>query len=249
MAVKVFDRDGNASGEVDLPPAFDEPVRTDIIHKAVKVARANARQPYGAFWQAGKQHATESWNPGQGVSRVPRLTRNRTAALMPGVRGGRRAHPPKAEKDLSEKINTKERRKAIRAALAATAEPERVRDRGHRVPEDASLPIVAADEVLQIDRTRDLIDWFGALGYADELDRTSERKVRAGKGKGRGRKYRTRTSALIVVHEDGPIQQAASNIPGLETMRVEQLDAWSLAPGGDPGRLLVITESALEGLA
>lgn len=247
-AVTVYDRDGNAAGEVALPAVFAEPVRTDLIRKAVDVSRANRRQPYGAFWRAGKQHVVASWGPGRGVSRVPRLTRGRRAAQMPGSVGGRRAHPPKAEKDWSEKINTKERRKAIRAALAATADASRVRGRGHRLPDDASVPLVVRDDFLAIDRTKELIAFFEAAGLSDELDRASTRKVRAGKGTMRGRRYRTRTSALIVVHEDGPVRRAAGNVPGIEVENVRNLGAEHLAPGGDPGRLLVVTESALAAL-
>lgn len=246
--VTVYDRDGNAAGEVALPAVFAEPVRTDLIRKAVNVSRANRRQPYGAHWRAGKQHVVDSWGPGHGVSRVPRLTRGRRAAQMPGSVGGRRAHPPKAEKDWSEKMNTKERRKAIRAALAATADPDHVRGRGHRLPDDASVPLVVEDDLVDLERTRDLLAFFETAGLADELARADRRKVRAGKGKVRGRRVRTPTSALIVVHADGPVRRAAGNIPGIEVARAEDVGAEHLAPGGDPGRLLVVTRSALETL-
>lgn len=247
-AVRLFDRAGEATGEVDLPDAFTEPVRTDLIRKAVNTARANRRQRYGAHRFAGKRHAVDSWGPGRGVSRVPRLTRGRQAAQMPGSRGGRRAHPPKAEKEWAEKMNRKERRKALRAALAATADPERVRGRGHRLPDDASVPLVCEDDLLALDRTKELIAWLEKVGLSDELDRADQKKVRAGKGKGRGRRYRRPVSVLFVLHDDGPLVRAASNVPGVETTRVDQLNAEMLAPGGDPGRLLVLTKSALEAL-
>ena len=52
-------------------------------------------------------------------------------AEAPNTVGGRRAHPPKAEKEWELKINSKERKKAFRSALAATAQESYVSARGH----------------------------------------------------------------------------------------------------------------------
>lgn len=248
MTVTLYTPDGDEAGEVDLPEPFEARVRTDLIHKAVTVARANRAQPYGVDPKAGKRYAVEGMGPGHGISRVPRLTRSQRAAFAPGTVGGRRAHPPKAEKDLSSKINDKERRKALVAAWAATADVELVRERGHRVPGDMSVPVVVEDGFVDVERTRDVIAFFEAVGLGDELDRADKRTVRAGKGKGRGRRYRSPRSALIVVHEDGRIVEAARNLPGIEVAQVEHVGAHDLAPGGDAGRLVVATESALEAI-
>lgn len=248
MTVTLYDADGDEAGEVDLPATFEARVRTDLIRKAVDVARANRAQPYGVDPMAGKRYAVESQGPGQGISRVPRLTRGQRGAFAPGTVGGRKAHPPKKEKDPSAKINRKERRKALRAAWAATTDPALVRERGHRVPEGMTVPIVVEDDLVDLTRTRDVIAFFEALGLDEELARADSRTVRAGKGKGRGRRYRTPRSALIVCHEDGRIVEAARNVPGVEVVQVEQVGAVDLAPGGDPGRLVVLTESALEAI-
>jgi len=69
------------------------------------------------------------------MSRVPRLTQGQAAALVPNVVGGRRAHPPKIERDWKEKMNKKENKLARNSALAATADKEVVIKRGHRFDE------------------------------------------------------------------------------------------------------------------
>ena len=248
MEVNVYNLEGNAAGSVELPSAFDTPYRPDIIRKAVNAAQANRRQPYGASPMAGRWQTAESWGPGRGVSRVPRLTQGRRATFAPHVRGGRRAHPPRAERDWSEKINKKERRLALRSALAAAADPEKVRGRGHKFDLDAT-PLVVEDGLLNIQETQQLIETLTHLGLGDDLDRAREgRSIRAGKGKLRGRRYRTPTSVLLVIHEDGPVRLAAGNVPGVEAVTPNNLNVERLAPGGDPARLVVFTKSALAAL-
>ena len=66
---------------------------------------------------------------------VPRVKGSRhpagsKAAFIPQATGGRKAHPPKTERIIHEKINRKERRLAIRSAVAATANREMVEGRG-----------------------------------------------------------------------------------------------------------------------
>lgn len=246
MDVTIKATDGSDAGSAQLPPAFDTPLREDVIRKAVSVAQANRRQPYGASPMAGRWHATESWAPGRGVSRVPRLTQGREAAFAPGTRGGRRAHPPKAEKKLEEKINKKERALARRSALAATADVEQVRERGHAFDVE-ELPLVVEDDLVDVAKTSDLQGTLDALGVGADLERAKEgRSIRAGKGRNRGRKYRTPSSILLVVHEDGPVRRAASNLPGVDVALPSEVNTERLAPGGDPGRLTVFTASALD---
>lgn len=244
--VNIYDLSGNASDSVTLPRAFDTPFRPDVIRKAVSVAQANRRQPYGASPMAGRWRAVEGWGPGRGVSRVPRLTQGRRAAFAPHVRGGRRAHAPTAEKKLDEKINKKERRLALRSALAATADVERVADRGHRFDLEAT-PLVVEDDLLDIGTTQELLSTLETLGVAEDVQRAKEgTKVRAGKGKLRGRRLKVPCSLLIVIHEDGPVARACSNLPGVEFTTPQDLNVERLAPGGDAGRLTLYTRSAFE---
>ncbi|PSG97321.1 50S ribosomal protein L4 [Thermoplasmatales archaeon SW_10_69_26] len=248
MEAQIRSVDGTEAGTRELPDAFETHYRPELIRKAFSVAETNAKQPYGADPEAGRQHATESWGPGRGASRVPRLTQGDEAAFAPGTVGGRRAHPPKAEADRSEKINDKERRLARSSALAATADPDRVEDRGHEFDTDR-LPVVVEDDLVDVAKTQQLRQTLGDLGLEADVDRAKEgRNVRAGKGTMRGRRYRTPVSVLVVVHEKGPITRATSNLPGVEFAVPEEINVPRLAPGGDAGRLTVFTETALDQL-
>lgn len=248
MGITIRSIDGTDAGTATLPDAFETPYRPDVIQKAVAVSESNRKQPYGASEMAGRWHATESWGPGRGASRIPRLTQGQRAAFAPGTRGGRRAHPPKADKDLSEAINTKERRLARASALAATADVERVTERGHKFDLD-ELPLVVEDDIVDIAKTQELKATLETLGVGDDLARAKDgRSIRAGKGTMRGRKYRTPRSLLLVIHEKGDITRAAGNLPGVDFATPEELNTERLAPGGDAGRLTLYTASAIEAL-
>ncbi len=242
--VPVYNKEGSKSGDVALPDVFTTPLRTDLIRKAVKVSRANRRQRYGASPVAGERHATASVGKGKGASRVPRLTQGRVAALAPNVVGGRRAHPPQARKDWALRMPAKERRLAIAAALAATANGDIVAARGHKATVD-SFPVVVEDDFAGIQKTKDIAAALSAIGLGDDLTRAKEgRHVRAGMGKLRGRKYKTPKSILFVT-ADG-VGSAASNLTGVDVVAAKNLGAEHLAPGGDAGRLTVFTKGALE---
>ena len=131
MKAKVRNLEGMDAGEIELPEVFTEPVRKELISRAVIASQANRFQPYGPGERSGLDYAVRSWGPGRGVSRVPRLTTGRRARVAPQTVGGRRTHPPKPERIWAKKINRKERRLAIRSALAATVSPEFVNGRGH----------------------------------------------------------------------------------------------------------------------
>src|SRR3989344_4390875 len=136
MKVKVLSLDGNESGSIELPSQFSEEIREDLIKRAILAIKSYKRQKYGAKEEAGKRASAKLSRRrrkyrgayGMGISRVPRKILSRrgmrmtwVAAFAPGTVGGRRAHPPKSAKNWELKINKKERKKAIRSALAATA--------------------------------------------------------------------------------------------------------------------------------
>ena len=247
MKVPVYSKDGKKAGELELPATFSVAVRDDLIRKAVRVGQANRRQRYGASPVAGERHATASVGKGRGMSRVPRLTQGRDAALAPNVVGGRRAHPPQARKDWSLRMNKKERRLAIQSALAATADGERVKSRGHRAGDVPSFPLVVEDELLAAGKTKELKQALSALGLEEDLERArTGRHVRAGMGKLRGRRYKMPRSVLFVT-TDGKAP-AVRNLTGVDVVRAEALGTEDLAPGGDAGRLTVFTKGALEHL-
>lgn len=244
--VNIYDLQGKVIGEVELPPVFQTPYRPDVIHRAVVAAQANRRQPYGPSKEAGMRHAVSTWGKGRGVARVQRLTQGRRAAESPNNVGGRRAHPPRPEKDWSKKINRKERLLAIRSALAATRIPELVKARGHRIPEDKTLPIVVVDDFNNLKKTAEVMKVLKNLGLDDDLNRAKEgRHIRAGRGKRRGRKYRQPKSLLMIVPENSSVLRSGRNLPGVHVVTPRTLNTEYLAPGGVAGRLTLITQSAL----
>ncbi len=243
--VNVYGVDGSVKEKIDLPKVFQTPYRPDIIKKSFEVVQSNLRQPYGSDPQAGKSHSVCSVGKGRGMSRVPRLTQGRAAALAPNVVGGRRAHPPKAIRNWKEKMNKKENRLARNSAIAATADKIIVSERGHKFDEKITLPIIVDDDFENIKKTKEIIETLEKIGvYDDVLRSVNGKHVRAGRGKMRGRKYRTPKSLLIVSTKD-LVMRSSSNLSGVDNTKPKQLNIEDLAPGGIAGRLTLFTKSAL----
>lgn len=258
MKIPIINEKGQ-QGERVLPAQFAETVRPDLIARAVRALHAAGRQPYGADPRAGKRASAElsrrrrkyRGSYGHGISRVPRKILSRrgvrmfwVGAFAPGTVGGRRAHAPKASKSWFQKVNTKERRKAIRCALAATVDRSIVAQRGHKIPEH--YPCALAKRVEDISTTKQLRALLVANGFGDDLKRAESTTVRAGKATMRGRKTRRATSLLIIVSKESPILKAAQNLPGVDAVIVNALNASLLAPGTHAGRATLFTEEALE---
>ncbi|GAB6947392.1 50S ribosomal protein L4 [Vulcanisaeta sp. JCM 16161] len=250
--VKVLDLNGNAISDVSLPQQFLEPVRPDLILRAYISALTARLQPKGTDPMAGKRTTAVSFGTGLGLARVPRVKGSLwpTARLAPNVVKGRRAHPPKVEKILHERINKKERRKAIRSAIAATAIKDLVIARGHIVDKVPQIPLIVSDDFERIGVMADLKKALTSLGLWEDIERVAERiRIRSGKGKMRGRRYKEGKSLLIVVSTtDAPVIKVARNLPGVDAIPVRNLSVLYLAPGGVPGRLTVWTLSAIEEL-
>lgn len=244
--VNIYGLDGKITGQIDLPDIFNTPYRPDIIRKSFNILHSNKRQPYGADPTAGTKHATASAGKGRGMSRVPRLTQGRRAALAPSVVGGRRAHPPKAERNWKEKINKKEKQLARNSALAATANKELVIKRGHKFNEELTLPVIVDDKFEELKKTKNVISALEKIGVYDDVLRAENGKhIRAGKGKMRGRKYKIPKSLLIVATKDN-ILKSSRNLPGVDIIKPEEINIEYIAPGGDPGRLTIFTKSAVQ---
>jgi large subunit ribosomal protein L4e len=246
MQATVRDLNGDDAGTVDLPEVFETHFRPDLIQRAVVAAQANRKQAYGADEFAGLRTPAESMGSGRGMSHDPR--QNGRARRVPHAVSGRRAHPPKAEKDQGKTINKKERQLATRSALAATTDAERVADRGHQFDEDLELPLVVSDEFEDLVKTQEVLGLLEALGVADDIERAEAGKsVRAGRGTTRGRKYQQPKSILFVTA--GEPSKAARNLAGVDVATAQEVNVEDLAPGTHAGRLTLFTESALEEVA
>jgi len=258
MKLPVYDLQGKETKQIELPSVFSEPVRPDLINRAAIAVRSVLFQPKGQYLWSGMQTTAEYYARrhafrcmmNRELSRLPRVKipkgRFGEVRRVPQSRGGRPAHPPKPQKILVERINIKERRKAIRSAIAATAQPDYVQLRGHRIAQ--STPIIVDDAFEKLKKTKEILELFVKLGLEKELERTKEVKIRAGNGKARGRRYKKKKGVLVIVLKDCPAMKASKNIIGVDVSLVKNLNADLLAPGGQPGRLAIFTESAIKEL-
>ncbi|PVX25837.1 MAG: 50S ribosomal protein L4 [Candidatus Bathyarchaeum sp.] len=246
MSAKVFDLKGEEVSQLNLPQIFNTPSRPDVIKRAVVTIQSHRYQPQGRDPMAGKKNTAVSRHAGLGISRVPRLReRGQRAAFAPGTVGGRSAHPPESIKKIKKKLPKKEMRLAIRSAVAATGSKEAVASRGHMVDDVPDFPLVVVDEIQNLNKTKDIEEALLKLGVWADIFRVKEsRKVRAGKGKMRGRKMKQAIGPLLVITKNEGIAEAARNLPGLDVISVENLNAEVLAPGTHSGRLTVWTNSA-----
>ncbi|MFX1576295.1 MAG: 50S ribosomal protein L4 [Promethearchaeota archaeon] len=252
-SVKVHTLEGKTKGSVTLPTVFETPLRRDIIKRAVLAQQSARYQRHGVDPIAGKRTSAESWGTGHGKARVPRRKGQgyRSAshgAFAPFTVSGRRTHPPEAAKNSQERINKKERRLAIRSAIAATGNLDLVSSRGHLF-EAEQLPLVILDKFQDLQSTEEVKEVFENLGIWSDIVRVKNgRKIRGGNARRRGRKYRRPVGPLIIIAKDGGIRRAACNLPGVNVVYVSKLNAEALAPGTQPGRLTIWTKSAITAL-
>ena len=247
--VNLYSIDGKSQKKIDLPKVFHEAVRNDLIRRAVTASQANRRQPYGPNPGSGMSHASSTWGKGRGVSRVQRMSQGRTAVESPNNVGGRRAHPPRPEKDWSKKMNKKERLRARNSALSATSEPDLIIKRGHKFKKKMTVPVVVENSIEEIETTKKALKALRRLGVMDDLERAKAgTHIRAGRGTMRGRRYRNPKSLLIIVKDSEKAERGFSNLTGVDVTTPNRLNPELLAPGGMPGRLTVISEGALKQL-
>jgi len=259
MKLPVISLEKNKTSEKELPGQFSEEFRPNLIKRAVHALQSALRQAYGASPDAGMRHSSKLSKRrrkyrgcyGFGISRVNRKILSRRGTRMfwvgtfsPQTVGGRRAHAPKAEKNFTQKINKKENQKAIRSAMAATLDKSLVEKRGHKVPEE--YPFIVDSKIESITKTPEAKKVLLKLGFEAELERSKIKKVRAGLGKMRGRKYQKKKGPLIVVSGDCPLLKSSKNLPGVDIVKVNSLNAHVLAPGTLPGRVTLWTEKAID---
>lgn len=253
-AIFIYDLDGTPIDKINSPQIFDTPIRQDVVKKAVLIQQSHRYQPQGRDPMAGKKTTAESLGTGLGIARMARIKGSRhpraqQAAFIPSAVGGRRTHPPKAEKKIYKKINKKERRLAIRSAIAATASKNLVSSRGHLIDGIPSIPLVISDQLQEIKTSKKAKEVFEKLGLLPDIFRVKKSlKIRAGKGKMRGRKKRHGVGPLLVITENKGIKRAVNNFLGTDVCKVFDLNVELLAPGTTLGRLTVWTASSIKKL-
>ncbi len=241
---------GEKIGEVKLPAVYGLPVRVDLIRRAFLSEFTARLQPKGRDPLAGKRTTARSFGVGLGIARVPRIPGLGRAAFINSAVGGHLAHPPRPEKKLHEEINKKEKKLATASALAATSRRDFVEKRGHVFTAPA-VPIIIEDSVeTQYTTVSAVKELLRKLGVWSDIERAhARRRTRAGKGKRRGRRYVEPKSVLFIVNNhNSPFAKAVAGLPGVDVAEPQVVNVLQLAPGGVPGRLTVVTRSALEAL-
>jgi large subunit ribosomal protein L4e len=257
--VKIYGLDGSVVGEAKLPKVFSTKYRPEVIQRAVLALQSSRRQPYGTDVLAGKRtsahyHGSRKYRfsmMNKELSRIPRIHGKGAghmalrARFAPHAVKGRAAHPPKVEKVWEKKINNKENMLAIKSALAASANLNLLKSRGHLYND--SIPIVMSDDFSNITKTKEVEKALEKI-LSSDLERCKKRKIRPGKGKMRGRKYRQKKGPLIIVDAECNLLKSAKNIAGVDVTTIEKMNAEMLAPGAQAGRLTIFTQAALEKL-
>jgi len=259
MKANVYDLNGKVKGEIELPSVFSHPLREDVIRRAVLALQSQKRQPYGTDPEAGLRSSAHYHGKrrmryqmiNRDMARLPRLHRTTPqltfrVRLVPQAVKGRRAHPPKIEKTLAQKINNKELMLALKSAIAASCNIDIVKKRGHKI--DVKLPIIFDDIIQKIKKTKDFEKLLEKVGLDKEIERCKDIRERPGKGKMRGRRYNNRKGPILIVARDEGIIKATSNLPGVDTVLVDDLTVEDLAPGAHPGRIAIWSKSAVEKL-
>lgn len=258
MKAEIYSIEGVILGSIDLPKVFDTPVREDVIRRAVLSEQSKTKQPKGVSPLAGMQTSAgyrgrkEAYRSlkNKGISRLPRekLPKGRfgKVRIIPSAVKGRRAHPPRPEKILEEKMNKKEYQKALCSAIAATADASWVAKRGHKF---SKVPLVVEEKFETLKKTKEVIITLKKLSLNVDLARSKKSKPRTGRAGTRyGGSTRAKSVLIVVADEKKPLMKAANNIPGVDICSVKNLKVELLAPGTHAGRLTVWTKDAIEAL-
>merc|ERR1712086_184464 len=163
-------------------------------------------------------------------------------------RKGRMFAPLRTWRKWHRKVNTKQKRHAVAACLAASACAPLVLARGHRVNAVPELPMVA--NLNSHESTGAMLSALQTFGATADLARVrASKNMRAGQGKLRNARFTMRKGPLLVFNdEDSNVHQNARNLPGVDTCNVHRLNLLQLAPGGHLGRFVIYTPSAFAAL-
>lgn len=201
------------------------------------------------------KHSAESWGTGRAVARIPRISGSGTsragqAAFGNMVRKGRMSFPLKTYRRWHRKVNIKQRRHAVAAALAATALTPLVMARGHKIANVPELPLVVEDRLESFEKTSQAVTFLKQIGAYEDVQKVIDSKtLRAGKGKLRNKRYQRKKGPLVVYsNENVKLVKAFRNVPGVEVANVNRLNLKQLAPGGQLGRFVIYTQQAVKEL-
>jgi len=247
MKRTILDISGNKKQEKEMPSCFEEPIREDLIMKSFRVSFLSGRKAYGSWILAGKEmaahgkasHMRNRWKTqyGHGISRAPRKIMSRdgdrfnwVGAFASGTRGGREAHPPKAWKRLSRKISEKERNLALRSAISLCCSLEYLKRKYSNLNgkdsdnlKSISLPIIVESKINDVKKTKDILEILKKI-LSGFFEKVKDKRV------------------LIVTNNDSNLKKI--NI--IDSTTPQKINILKLVEGGNPGRIIVFTEDAID---
>lgn len=244
MKGSVYSLEGKVVRQIDLPPVFDAEKRPDLVKRAVLSEESKKYQVKGNYRFAGMETSAryrgrkEDYGTGKnmGIAHRPHevLPGGRLGKVKrsPSAVKGRRAHPPKTEKKIVEEINKKEYAKALRSAIAFTADREIVSKRMN-TEINLSLPLVLDNSFEGLKKTKEVLAVLKSLNMMPMIEKAD----------------RNSTKSPLIVVSDGDILKSAKNIPGVDVVKAGELKVRHLAPGAHPGRITIFTEKSLAALA
>ncbi|XP_045464552.1 60S ribosomal protein L4-like [Harmonia axyridis] len=248
--ISVFDEKAQTiqNSNVVLPAVFKAPIRPDIV------SFVHHRQPYSVSEKAGHQTSAESWGTGRAVARIPcdrggGTHRSGQGAFGNMCRGGRMFATTKPWRRWHRRINIKQKRNALVAAIAVSGVPALVMSKGHVIEQVPEFPLVVSDNIQRISKTKEAAAFLRNIKAFGDVEKVYQsQRMRAGKGKMRNRRRIQRKGPLIVFQKDDGIKKAFRNIPGVELVNVEKLNLLKLAPGGLVCRFVIWSESSFKRL-
>ncbi|MFN3909978.1 MAG: 50S ribosomal protein L4 [Candidatus Anstonellaceae archaeon] len=256
--VPVFSADGKKKENIVLEEFFFTQINPYLIARAAIADQTKQYQPKGNYIYAGLETSAKYRGrkddfgslKNRGQAKLPREVLPKggwgKVKRIPSAVKGRRAHPPKVEKKIIEKINKKEYKKALCSALSAITQLNFVLKRGHKIDQNLSLPIILEEEKTPL-KTSDAFKLFQKIGIGEDIKRAKEKtKKRTGVRKRKGGKKTPKSFLLVVSDLSSPLAKASKNLPGVDVVNAQNLKVLDLAPGTHFGRLTVFSKQALE---
>jgi large subunit ribosomal protein L4e len=244
MKATVYSIEGKAVRQIELPAVFESQRREDLVKRAVLSEESRMYQPKGNYRLAGLEtsaryrgrkedfgtvknkgipHLPHEVLPGGQLGKVKRV---------PHAVKGRRAHPPKPQKIIVERINKREHMLALASALSYSADRDTVCRRAH-TDIGVSLPIVLESGFEKLAKAKDVQKVLDSLNLSRFLDKAK----------------RNGTKSALIVLSSAAKKTAAANLPGVDVVGAAELSVKDLAPGTHPGRLTLFSESAIPEIA
>merc|ERR1712156_1188785 len=121
--------------------------------------------------------------------------------------------------------------------------------KGHVISGISEVPLVVSDKVQAFQKTKEAVAFLRRnKAWADVAKVYATRRMRAGKGKLRNRRHVQKRGPLVIYDQDQGLTKAFRNIPGVDTIQVDNLNLLKLAPGGHVGRFCIWTKGAFKKL-